>query len=226
MSSWERVESDLARWVGSLAKPVGVMVCSDQRGSQFLEACRRANALVPDEVAVIGVDDDEPLCEVCNPPLSSVRPGHAQVGFEAASLLGDLMAGRERPGGSLLLEPEGVTTRRSTEVLAIEDRTIAEVLRLIGEHACDGLRIDALAQQVGMSRSVLQRRFRRLLQRTLHEEILHTRLRRARELLLRSDLSLAEIAERSGFKHQEYLGAVCKAHLGKTPARFRKEGRG
>ena len=226
MSSWERVEGDLATWVGSLTKPVGVMVCSDQRGSQFLEACRRANARVPDEVAVIGVDDDEPLCEVCNPPLSSVRPGHAQVGFQAARLLAELMAGRERPGSPLLLEPEGVTTRLSTEVLAIDDRRIADVLRLIREHACEGIRIDALAQQVGMSRSVLQRRFRGLLHRSLHEEILHTRLRRARELLVRSDLSLAEVAERSGFTHQEYLGAVCKAHLGKTPAQVRKESRG
>jgi len=100
------------------------------------------------------------------------------------------------------------------------------VLRLIREHACEGIRIDALAQQVGMSRSVLQRRFRSLLHRSLHEEILHTRLRRARELLVRSDLSTAEIAERSGFKHQEYLGAVFRAHMGTTPARFRRESRG
>jgi LacI family transcriptional regulator len=125
-----------------------------------------------------------------------------------------------------LLEPEGVTTRLSTEVLAIDDRQMAEVLRLIREHACDGIRVDALAQHVGMSRSVLQRRFRSLLHRSLHDEILHTRLRRARELLVRSDLSLAGVAERSGFKHQEYLGAVCKAHLGKTAAQVRKESRG
>jgi LacI family transcriptional regulator len=136
------------------------------------------------------------------------------------------MAGRERPESPLLLEPEGVTTRLSTEVLAIDDRKVAEALRLIREHACEGLRVDALAQQVGMSRSVLQRRFRGLLHRSLHDEILHTRLRRARELLMRSDLSLAEVAERSGFKHVEYLGAVCKARLGKTPAQFRKESRG
>jgi LacI family transcriptional regulator len=136
------------------------------------------------------------------------------------------MEGRERPASPLLLEPEGVTTRLSTEVLAIDDRKIADALRLIREHACEGLRIDALAQQVGMSRSVLQRRFRALLHRSLHEEILHTRLRRARELLVRSDLSLAEVAERAGFTHQEYLGAVCKAHLGKTPAQVRREGRG
>lgn len=222
-SSWDTVELDLAHWVAGLPKPVGVMVCSDQRGPQFLEACRRANARVPDEVAVIGVDDDEPLCEVCNPSLSSVRAGHAHVGFQAAELLGQLMSGRRQPSQPNLLEPQGVTTRLSTEVLAIEDRKIAEALRLIREHACEGIRIDALAQQAGISRSVLQRRFRNLLHRSLHEEILHTRLRRAQELIAQSDLSLTDIAERTGFKHQEYLGAVFKAQLGKTPAQFRRE---
>jgi LacI family transcriptional regulator len=136
------------------------------------------------------------------------------------------MMGRRTPDLPLLLEPQGVTTRLSTEVLAIEYRKIAEVLRLIREHACEGIRIDILAQQVGVSRSVLQRRFRSLLQRSLHEEIVHIRLRRAQDLIAQSDLSLADIAERTGFKHQEYLGAVFKTHLGKTPAQFRRQSKG
>jgi len=89
--SWERVEDRLARWVLALPKPAGVLVCSDQRGAQMLEACRRAGVAVPDEVAVIGVDDDEPLCEVCYPPLSSIQAGHAGAGYEAAALLDSLM---------------------------------------------------------------------------------------------------------------------------------------
>lgn len=224
-SSWETVEDELAEWVANLPKPVGVMVCSDQRGPQFLEACRRANARVPDEVAVIGVDDDEPLCEVCNPPLSSVRAGHAQVGYQAARLLSQLMAGRKPPAHPIFLPPQGITTRLSTDVLAIEDRKVAEVLRLIREHATEGIQVDSLARQVGLSRSVLQRRFRSLLRRSIHQEILNARIKHAQELILQSDLSLAEIAERTGFRHQEYLGAVFKARLGKTPAQFRQAAR-
>eukprot|EP00825_Cyclidium_porcatum_P004177 TRINITY_DN11942_c0_g1_i1.p1 TRINITY_DN11942_c0_g1~~TRINITY_DN11942_c0_g1_i1.p1 ORF type:complete len:393 (+),score=29.61 TRINITY_DN11942_c0_g1_i1:358-1536(+) len=224
-TSWESAEDDLAHWVAALPKPAGVMVCSDQRGPQFLEACRRAGVQVPDEVAVIGVDDDVPLCEVCNPPLSSVRPGHDRVGYQAAALLDALMQGREFPSGPMLLQPQGVTTRLSTEVLAIDDRQVADALRQIREQACAGLQVTELARHVGLSRSVLQRRFRTQLKRTVHQELLQVRVRRAQELLAETDLPLVEIADRAGFKHQEYLGAVFKARTGKTPAQFRRDAR-
>ena len=224
--SWEAMEDELARWVAALPKPAGVMVCSAQRGAQFLEACRRAGAAVPDEVAVISVDNDEPLCEVCNPPLSSVDAGHVQVGYEAAALLDRLLAGQARPNRPILIQPQGVVTRGSTDVLAIEDRKIALVLRLIREHACNGIGVEALARQAGLSRSVLQRRFRALLQRTVHQEILNVRIKRACELLAQTDLPLVEIAERTGFKHQEYMGAVFKARLRRTPAQYRRDAGG
>lgn len=201
-------------------------MCSDQRGAQFLEACRRASAAVPDEVAVISVDNDEPLCEVCNPPLSSVDAGHVQVGYEAAALLDRLLTGQARPDRPILIQPQGVVTRGSTDVLAIEDRKIAMVLRLIREHACTGIGVEALARQAGLSRSVQQRRFRALLQRTVHQEILSVRIKRACELLAQTDLPLVEIAERTGFKQQEYMGAVFKARLRRTPAQYRQDAGG
>jgi LacI family transcriptional regulator len=202
------------------------MVCSDQRGPQFLEACRRAGVSVPDEVAVLGVDDDEPLCEICNPPLSSVNPAHHRVGYEAARLLARLMAGKAAPREPVFTLPAGVTTRLSTEVFAIEDRPLATALRLIREHCCDGLDVEAIARRTGLSRSVLQRRFRATLKRSVHQEILQARLKRAMDLLAASNLPLADVAERTGFKHQEYLGAVFKARTGQTPAEYRKERRG
>lgn len=220
--SWETIEEDLAAWIRQLPKPVGVMVCSDQRGPLVLEACRRANSVVPDEVAVVGVDNDVPLCQVCNPPLSSVQPGHEQVGYEAAVLLERLMNHSPHPKSPILVEPQAVITRQSSDVLAIEDRPIATALRLIRESAGQGIRVESLARQVGLSRSVFQRRFRAALKRSVHQEILNARLKRAQELLTETDLALAEIAERTGFKHQEYLGAVFKSRLGSTPAQFRR----
>lgn len=222
-SSWETVEDDLAAWVRSLPKPAGVMVCSDQRGTQFLEACRRAGVSVPDSVAVISVDDDEPLCEVCNPPLTSVAANHFQVGYQAAALLSRLMAGKPAPANPVLVDPERVVTRLSTEVLAIEDEAVATALRLIREQACSGVQVEELARQAGLSRSVLQRRFRAALKRTVHQEILNVRLNRARDLLVDTRLSLVEVAERAGFNHQEYMGAVFRRRLRTTPARYRKE---
>lgn len=220
--SWEQTQDALAAWVAQLPKPVGVMVCSDQRGPQFLEACRRAGVAVPDEVAVIGVDDDQPLCEVCNPPLSSVQPGHDRVGYAAAELLARIMAGQVSPTEPQLVDSKGVSVRLSTDVYAIEDRALSTALRWIRENACAPISVDAIARHAGLSRSVLQRRFRVLLQRSVHQEILNTRIKRARELLAETNLPLGDIAEKTGFKHQEYMGAVFKTHLKKTPAQYRR----
>lgn len=224
--SWEDRENELARWILHLPKPVGVMVCSDQLGLAFLEACRRAGVSVPDEVAVVGVDNDDALCEIAHPPLSSVWPAHSQVGYEAAALLDRLMAGESPPPAPILIAPGGIKARQSSDALAVEDRGVARALQLIREHACNGLDVDAVAEGSGLSRSVLQRRFRRVLGKTVHEQILDMRLKRACELLAETELPLIEIAERVGFKYQEYLGAVFRKRMGKTPAQFRREAGG
>jgi LacI family transcriptional regulator len=221
---WEHYADDLARWIAGLPKPAGMMLCSDQVGPAVLEACRRAGVDVPDEVAVIGVDDDEPLCEVAEPGLSSVWPDHERVGYEAAALLDELMRGGKRPDGPIFVPPRGVVTRRSSDVLALDDREAAAAVRVIREHACDpaGLTIDDVAAQVSVSRSVLQRRFKAATGRTLHDEMLRVRLARAKELLTETDLPIATIAERVGFKHQEYMGAVFRQKLSTTPAQYRR----
>jgi LacI family transcriptional regulator len=221
---WEVYADDLAAWVAALPKPAGLMLCSDQVGAAVLEACRRAGVEVPDQVAVIGVDDDEPLCEVAEPGLSSVWPDHDRVGYEAAALLDRLMRGGDPPAEPQRVPPRGVVTRRSSDVLALDDREAAAAVRLIREHACDpeGLTIDEVAAEVAVSRSVLQRRFKAATGRTLHEEMLRVRVGRAKELLSETDLPIATIAERLGFKHQEYMGAVFRKRLGVTPAHYRK----
>jgi len=222
-AGWLQREGDLLRWLGALPKPAGVMVCSDQCGLAFLEACRQTGVSVPEEVAVIGVDNDDALCEIAFPPLSSVWPAHQRVGYEAAALLDRLMAGGKPPSWPILVPPLGVVTRRSTDVLAIPDRGLARALQVIREQACQGLSVDEVAAAAGLSRSVLQRRFRAQLGRTVHQAILEVRIRRACQLLRETDLPIAEVAEQAGFRHQEYLGAVLKKRLGKTPAQIRRE---
>ncbi len=227
--AWERMENDLARWVGELPRPAGVWVCSDQRGPQFLEACRRAGVAVPDEIAVLGVDDDEPLCEVCNPPLSSIQPDHARVGYEAASLLASMLrdgardkVAKEPESRPLPVAPRQVVARLSTDTLAIGDELIEAALRIIRDRAHLGVQVPAIARELGVSRSVLQRRFRSALKRPVHQEIMAGKLKKARELLEKTNLSLAAVAERAGFQHQEYMGAVFKSKLGTTPGAVRR----
>jgi LacI family transcriptional regulator len=222
-ASWEDREDELAQWILQLPKPAGVMVCSDQRGLDFLEACRRARVAVPDTVAVVGVDNDEALCDIAHPPLSSVLPAHHQVGYEAAALLDRLMKGGRPPKSPVLIAPGGVKTRQSTDVLAIADRNVARALRLIRERGCLGVGVDEVSAAAGLSRSVLQRRFRKILGKTVHQEILDIRLKRARALLTETDMPLIEVAEQAGFTHQEYLGVVFRTRFGMTPAQFRRE---
>lgn len=222
---WEDYADDLAAWISDLPKPAGLMLCSDQIGPAALEACRRAGCVVPDEVAVVGVDNDEPLCEVAAPGLSSVWPNHERIGYEAAALLDRLMKGEEAPDQPLYIPPRGLLTRRSTDVMALEDRDVAAAIRVIRERAfdVDGLTIDDVAAEVSMSRSVLQRRFKQAVGRTLHDEMLRVRLNRARELLAETELPIALVAEKAGFRHQEYLGAVFRQRLNVTPAQYRQQ---
>jgi LacI family transcriptional regulator len=222
---WEDGERELAAWLAALPKPAGVMIASDQLGPHTLEACRRAGVLVPDDVGVIGVDNDGPLCEVSDPPLSSIWPDHRRVGYEAARLLAQLMGAGGRPPGPLLLPPRGVVPRKSTDALAVDDRSVAQALRFIREHGCEAIEVDDVVRRVPLSRSVLQRRFRTLLGRSVHDEIVRVRLARARELLQQTDLPLAEIAERAGFRHQEYMGAVFRRRLRQTPGALRRTAR-
>ena len=218
--SWERDENRLALWLQALPKPVGLLVCSDQRGPLLLEACRRANLSVPDQIAVVGVDNDEAICAVCAPPLSSVRANHEMVGYQAAALLQHLLAG-ETSNSAVLIVPNDVVSRLSSDMMALDDSAIAAALRLIRDRAAHGLGVDQVARHVGLSRSVLQRRFMRARHCTVHQDILRVKIQRARELLVDTALPLAVIAERTGFIHQEYMGAVFRRQVGQTPGELR-----
>lgn len=218
-------EEHLMRWLVELPKPVGIMACNDIRGQQVLAACRRAGLLVPDEVAVVGVDNDEVLCELSDPPLTSVVPNTARIGYEAAGLLQKLMSGEATPPRPRLISPLGIATRLSTDVLAIPDRAIAAVLRNIREHACSGIRVSALLKVAALSRTVFERRFTRLVGRSPKAEILRVQLGRARQLLADTDLPLPQIAERCGFRHPEYFNAIFRLKVGIPPGRYRAEHR-
>lgn len=218
-----RSKQQLNAWLLALPKPVGLMACNDLRARQVLDACRGLSLAVPDDVAVIGVDKDEVLCELAELPLSSVILNTQRIGFEAAALLAHMMAGGTPPRQTVLVEPRAVATRRSTEVLAVEDRHIATALRFIREHACEGLDVPGLLRAVPLSRSSLERRFAQILGRSPKAEILRVQLERAKQLLMDSDLSLALVAEKAGFDHPEHLSRLFKKKTGTTPGQFRAQ---
>jgi LacI family transcriptional regulator len=218
----ERHERDLMAWLQALPKPCGLMACNDARGRQVLNCCREMHVSVPDEVAVIGVDKDEMFCELSDLPLSSVILNTQQIGFEAAALLARFMQGELSDSTSIEVKPLGVIARQSTDVLAIDDRHIAAALKHIREQACTGLDVESILKVVPLSRSVLERRFAQILGTSPKAEILRIRLDRVCRLLAESDLSLAEVAQKAGFEHPEYMNRLFKKKMGITPGEFRK----
>jgi LacI family transcriptional regulator len=217
---------DLAAWLRKLPKPLGLMACSDMRACQVLGVCRECGILVPDEVAVIGVDNDVLQCELCDPPLSSVDNSGQSVGYEAAALL-DRMMGRGAAAPPMtLVEPAGVVARRSTDMLAIADREVIEVVRHVRDRACEGLTPAILAQRTSLSRSTLERWFTKHLGRSVSEEICRVKLGRVKELLTSTELPLAEIARMAGFDYSETMQRAFRSAVGQTPGQYRSGQKG
>lgn len=223
---WADLQRELAAWLQSLEKPVGLMACNDARARHVLEACRTVGLRVPDDVAVVGVDNDEMICELTQPPLSSVDQGARRLGWHAAALLERLMSGRRPRRLRWSVEPVGVVTRRSTDALAIEDDDVAEAVRMIRARACEGLRAGDVAAAAAVSRSTLEGRFRAALGRTLHEEIRRVQLDHARKLIAATEMPLKQVAAASGLRSVQYLTAVFRRHAGQTPAAYRRSSRG
>ena len=220
--TWEQEQDDVARWLAALPSPVAVLACNDLRGLQVLDACRRTGLAVPETVAVLGVDNDVILCELSDPPLSSIDQDLGRIGYEAAALLDRLMTGGPPPGAPILVEPVGVVARLSTESMAIDDPAVAAALRLIRQHGCDGKGVDELANRTGVSLRVLQRRFKARTGRTLHEDPQNVQLARVRQMLAETDLKLEAIAGRSGFHYVGYMCSFFKQRTGLTPGAYRR----
>jgi LacI family transcriptional regulator len=199
------------------------MACYDIRASQVLEACRRLGVEVPDEVAVIGVHNDELLCDLCDPPLSSVIPNARRAGYEAAALLQRMMNGERVGARNVYIRPIGVATRQSTDVVAVNDRRVSSAVRFVREHACENITVKDVLRAVPVSRSWLERRFKHHFGRTPHDQILRVRMARVRAMLATTDLPLAQIAERTGFEHVEYLSVAFKRVTGLSPSRYRAQ---
>jgi len=215
----------LRAWVKSLPKPVGVMACNDMRAQQVLDACGECGIAVPDEVAVIGVDNDNVLCELSSPPLSSVDLNGQQAGYIAAATLDKMIRKGGVPDKITLIEPLGVVVRRSTDVLAITDDDVAAAVRLVRDRACSGLRVRDIVATLAISPSTLERHFAKHLGRSPKAEILRIRIREAQYLLAKTNLSLIEIAQRTGFNRVEGLCSLFKEKMGLTPGQYRRESR-
>lgn len=219
---WGREQPILAEWLRSLPKPTGVMACNDDRGREVLEACRAAGIHVPEELAVIGVDNDQLLCELADPPLSSVALNAEGTGYRTAALLDRMMQHRLRKPRRLKAKPLHVVTRRSTDIVAIEDPEVAAALRFIHAHAAEPIQIEDVVRHLAISRRNLEIRFQSLVGRTLHAELHRLRMERARQFLAETDLPIPKVAESVGYSTPSYFIQVFRAEHDTTPAKYRR----
>jgi LacI family transcriptional regulator len=221
-----RYEAALTRWLTTLPHPVGVFTWGIERGVHVILAARAAGLRVPDDVAVLGGDDDEILCLAVKPTLSGILVPSQQIGYEAAALLDHLMHGGPAPNSPMLMQPAGISARASTDLLAIDDDDVISAVRFIRSHPDRPICVNDVAKAVAVSRRVLERKFRHALDKTVNEEISQVHLERAKSLLATTDLPIPKIALLSGYGSPEYLATVFKAAVGMSPSRFRSQVRG
>jgi LacI family transcriptional regulator len=219
------LSAELQRWLRELPKPAGVFACNDLWGLPVLEACRLAGLRVPDDVAVVGVDNDELRCELASPPLSSIVVPSERVGFEAAALLERLLEGGKPPGEPLLIPPIRVVTRQSSDVLASRDPDVTAAVRFIRDHRHLPVSVEHVLRAVPVSRRSLERRFRTILDRSIGDEIRRVHLERVRDLLASTTLSMEEVAKQSGFSCVHYMCRVFRRELNTTPTAYRRQAR-
>ncbi len=224
---WNAQQTNLlAAWLRHLPKPCGIMACVDVRAFQVIAAAQQSGLLVPEEIALLGVNNDLIRCELSYPSLSSVALNAHQSGYHAAEVMDRLLRGEGPVAADTRIDPLGVVTRMSTDILAVGDRNVAAALSVIREHACKGISVDEVVTRASASRSQLEKKFRRYIGRSPQAEIRRVQLARVKELLSETDLPLKTIAGMTGFEHIEYLSVVFKRLTGQSPGQFRKQTRG
>jgi LacI family transcriptional regulator len=223
--TWGSATQKLVAWLQALPKPIGIVAVTDARARQVLQACIVAGIAVPDEVAIIGIDNDTLGQHLTRIQLSSVSQGTQQMGQRAAHLLHQALSGSPVGATRVVVPPAAVHKRASTAREVSHSPQVMRALYYIRQYACQGIKTEQVAQTVGLSRSSLEMYFRRELKHSVHDEILRRKMDRSFELLAATDLGIAEVAKASGFRSVQYLNAVFKRELGATPAAWREQRR-
>ena len=213
-------------WLSRLRKPCGVFALCDERARMVARYAQAANLRVPEDVALVGVDNDAFECEITSPPLSSVAVPWRSVGEKAARLVQLGLRGTPIAGTRVLVEPLDVVVRRSSDAFAIDDSLVSAAVAWIHGHVEARLTVPMLASAISVSRQRLERHFRRHLGRTVVEEIRRTRVEVARRLLSTTELQLTEVAKRSGFTNSALLSVAFRREVGVPPGAYRRQARG
>jgi LacI family transcriptional regulator len=216
----------IAAWLKSLPKPLALMTCNDDRAQDVLAACKIAEFKVPGDIAILGVDNDELICNFAYPQLSSIVLSTERAGYEAAKVLDKLMKGRKIAENEeeITILPLYVVTRQSTDIMAVDDKTVEEAVSFIRRNSRRMIQVGDVAQAVGLSRRTLEQHFRKALNRSVHEEIKHTRVNQVANMLIGTNLSISQIAKFLGYSYaSNNIARYFKQQKGMSPLDYRRK---
>jgi len=220
--TWQYTIKRLADWLRSLPTPIGIVAVTDARARHLLQVCDHIGMLIPDRMSVIGIDDDEIARFLSRVSLSSVKQGCLEMGFQSAKLLHKILDGYKGPKRPILVPPERVAERQSTDYKAIADPNVMQAMHFIRQNACRGIKVDQVLDYVGVSRSNLENRFKDERGHSIHTEIHNEKLQKACKMLGETEESTSQIAKICGYPSLQYMYAVFKKHYQKTPIEYRE----
>ena len=212
----------LAQKLLASKKPIAVFAFCDAEAANVLDACLQSNLSVPDEVAIMGVDNNDVICECLQVPLSSVFHDLERVGYESAALLDRILRGEAVPSQPILIPPKGVVARRSTDVLAVHHEPSRKALKFLRENFRSRIGVGDAVKASGIPRRSLDKAFRQEMGRSIIEELTRIRINHSKELLSHSEISIAEIAAASGFNTPQYFNRIFHGLTGMTPRKYRQ----
>jgi LacI family transcriptional regulator len=223
---WQARDRTFGDWMAGLPKPVGLLAGNDLQAYYLCDIARDIGLDIPNEIALLGVDNDSLICELATPSLSSMRIPSRAVGAAALAVLADLLEGRPAPTEPIRHPPRGIVSRGSTDMLAIDDADIVAAVRFIREHATEGISVPDVLRAVPLSRRTLERRFSEIFGRSPAAEIQRVQLERVKRLLENSNTTMSEVARQSGFCSAQYMAHICRKRMGMSPSRYRRRFRG
>jgi len=210
-------------WIKTLPKPCAVFVCVDDLCRQLSEACNHAEVKVPEEVALLGVDNNELICKFASPPLSSILLNAEKAGHDAAAVLHRMMQGENVGEVVIPIMAPRVVTRQSTDTVAIDDPIVANAVNYIRGHYRKGVTVIEIARKAGVSRRVLELHFRKSMGQSVYEEVLRLRMNHACILLIETNLSVSQISEALNYDEIKYFSSAFKKIIGVSPSNYRKQ---
>ncbi len=220
---WEDEKNLLIEWLNSLPKPVALLTCNDDRGQDILDACRQANIRVPEDVSVLGVDNDELVCNMTHPQLSSIAINTVKAGFEAARHLEWMINNKSNNPKKIFANPIHIITRHSTDIVMVQDSDVSDALRFIQNHVREQIQVVDVAEHLAVTREGMNKKFRKYLGRSVHDEIIRVKINYIIRMLMNTNMTISEIAYSVGYTELKHLSRVFRKITGMSPSQYRKQ---